>query len=267
MINPPSDIILDVVRAADPGKQAKATQRLAALAGDGSGNPRAFAAAMESSSQNSGRGTGAAQTPFRPAEARIAMQNRDALGAPGGGGAAGTSDLRNRLDPPAGSVDAGQRTAQAANQPMTPEQQFEAFILRTFVETMLPDDATASYGSGTAGDIWKGMKAEQIGNAMARSGGIGIAEKLAKLHPSDAPSGNGAGFGVAPSQAASAIQAPSPGHAPSGNPDAGAIERLMAAQADTAPRPALEDVAARDDIFSDPHEASLFFAGLWRNGG
>ena len=44
---------------------------------------------------------------------------------------------------------------------MTPEQEFEAFILRSFVETMLPDDATASYGSGTAVDIWKGMQAEQ----------------------------------------------------------------------------------------------------------
>ena len=35
------------------------------------------------------------------------------------------------------------------------------------------------------------------------------------------------------------------------------------------PEPArqLDEVAAGDDIFSDPHEASLFFAGLWRNGG
>lgn len=262
MINPPSDIILDVVRAADPGKQAQATQRLAALAGDGSGNPHAFARAME----HSGRGPAGAQTPFRPAEARIAMQNRDALGAPGGtGAAAGSSDLRNRLDPLAGagdSADTGRRAQATANQPMTPEQEFEAFILRSFVETMLPDDATASYGSGTAGDIWKGMQAEQIGNAMARSGGIGIAEQLAKLHPDDAPSGSGAGFGVTPTQAAATLQA-----SPSGDGDASSIERLMAAQGESGTRPALEEIAARDDIFSDPHEASLFFAGLWRNGG
>jgi flagellar protein FlgJ len=264
MINPPSDIILDVVRAADPGKQAQATQRLATLARDGSGNPHAFAAAMENSAQHSGRGPAGAQTPFRPAEARIAMQNRDALGAPGGSGAAGASDLRTRLDPLADAGDSADtaRPAQAAaGQPMTPEQEFEAFILRTFVETMLPDDATASYGSGTAGDIWKGMKAEQIGNAMARSGGIGIAEQLAKLHPDETPTAGGTGFGVTPTQAAATLQA-----AASGDEDAGSIERLMAPQGESGTRPALEEIAARDDIFSDPHEASLFFAGLWRNG-
>lgn len=262
MINPPSDIILDVARAADPGKQAKATQRLAALAGAGSGNAHAFAAAME----NSARDSVTAQTPFRAAEARIAMQNRDALGAPGNSGSpAGSADLRNRLDPLTGAddrADASQQVPTAGNRPMTPEQEFEAFILRSFVETMLPDDATASYGSGTAGDIWKGMHAEQIGNAMARSGGIGIAEQLAKLHPDDPPSGGSAGFGVTPTQAAATLQASG-----SGNGDAGMIERLMAGAGDSQARPALDEVAAGDDIFSDPHEASLFFAGLWRNGG
>jgi peptidoglycan hydrolase FlgJ len=260
MINPPSDIILDVVRAADPGKQAKATQRLVALAGDGSGSTRDFASLLD----DPRRISAGPQTPFRADEARIAMQNRDSLGAPGGGGAAPrASDLRARLDPLAeagAQADAGSRSRIAADQPMTPHQEFEAFVLRSFVETMLPDDATASYGSGTAGDIWKGMKAEQIGNALARAGGIGIAEQLAKLHPSEAAPGAGSGFGVTPTQAASAMQGADAETGP------GTIERLMAAQ-DTGARPALEDVAAQKDIFADPHEASLFFAGLWRNGG
>ncbi len=260
MINPPSDIIFDVVRAADPGKQAKATQRLAALAGDGTSAARDFASLMD----DPRRISAGPQTPFRADEARIAMQNRDSLGAPGASGSApGASDLRARLDPLAGSesqIDKAARAAPASNQPMTPHQEFEAFILRSFVETMLPDDATASYGSGTAGDIWKGMKAEQIGNALARSGGIGIAEQLAKLHPSEAAAPARGGFGVTPTQAASAMQG---GDAASGP---GAIEQLMATQ-DSGARPALEEVAAQEDIFADPHEASLFFAGLWRNGG
>lgn len=260
MINPPSDIILDVVRAADPGKQAKATQRLAALAEDNAGSARDFASLMD----DPRRISGGPQMPFRADEARIAMQNRDALGAPGGNDSApGESDLRARLDPLADSqarTDNAPRTTPVGNQPMTPHQEFEAFILRSFVETMLPDDATASYGSGTAGDIWKGMKAEQIGNAMARSGGIGIAEQLAKLHPSEAAPSAGDGFGVTPTQAASAMQAGNAANGP------GAIEQPMAAP-DSGARPALEEVAAREDIFADPHEASLFFAGLWRNGG
>ena len=52
------------------------------------------------------------------------------------------------------------------------------------------------------------MQAEQIGNAMARSGGIGIAEQLAKLHPDDAPAGKAGGFGVTPTQAAATLQLP-----------------------------------------------------------
>ena len=118
-------------------------------------------------------------------------------------------------------------------------------MLRSFVETMLPDDATAAYGSGTAGEIWKGMKAEHIGNAMARSGGIGIAEKLARLHPGE----------------------PTPASQPQvESPERGDLESLFASAEPSASRPALDDAAQAQDVFADPESASLFFAGLWRNG-
>jgi Rod binding domain-containing protein len=48
-------------------------------------------------------------------------------------------------------------------------------ILSQFVETMLPDDSEAVFGSGTAGEIWKSMLAEQVANQLAASGGVGIA--------------------------------------------------------------------------------------------
>ena len=38
----------------------------------------------------------------------------------------------------------------------------------------------------------------------------------------------------------------------------------MAGAGDAGARPALDEVAAGDEHLSDPHEASLFFAGLWR---
>jgi flagellar protein FlgJ len=63
---------------------------------------------------------------------------------------------------------------------MTPTQQFESFVLRSFVEGMLPDDNSSYFGTGTAGKIWKSMLAEQLGDEMARDGGIGISEMLEK---------------------------------------------------------------------------------------
>ncbi|MCK9908109.1 rod-binding protein [Microbacteriaceae bacterium K1510] len=59
-------------------------------------------------------------------------------------------------------------------------RKFEAFVLQMFVETMLPQNANDVFGKGTAGTIWRSMLAEQLGNEMAKGGGIGIAKQLAK---------------------------------------------------------------------------------------
>lgn len=57
-------------------------------------------------------------------------------------------------------------------------QRFEAMILQSFIGSMLPKDSEEFYGKGTAGEIWKGMMAEQLGAALAKGGGIGIAERM-----------------------------------------------------------------------------------------
>lgn len=59
-------------------------------------------------------------------------------------------------------------------------QQFEGFVLRTFVEAMLPKENASFFGSGTAGDIWRSMMAERLGEEIAAGGGIGIADLLAR---------------------------------------------------------------------------------------
>ncbi|MBB3935550.1 rod-binding protein [Aureimonas phyllosphaerae] len=63
---------------------------------------------------------------------------------------------------------------------LKPLQKFEAFVLRNFVESMLPSKNTAFFGTGTAGNIWRSMLAERIGDEMAKAGGVGIAEMLEK---------------------------------------------------------------------------------------
>jgi Rod binding domain-containing protein len=45
-----------------------------------------------------------------------------------------------------------------------------------------------NFGKGVAGDVWRSMLAEQLGNAVAKSGGVGIAKFLAAAHPGEAPS-------------------------------------------------------------------------------
>jgi hypothetical protein len=71
-----------------------------------------------------------------------------------------------------------------AAKPATPEAfvRFEAMVLQTFIQNMLPDDTESVYGAGMAGEMWQSMLAEQLGATMARRGGIGIAERVLGNH-------------------------------------------------------------------------------------
>lgn len=80
-----------------------------------------------------------------------------------------------------------------------PLEQFEGFVLRSFVESMLPSGDSEFFGKGTAGDIWRSMLAEHIGNEIAKGGGIGIADMIAgkKGVPVDERAAAGVGEGLA----------------------------------------------------------------------
>jgi peptidoglycan hydrolase FlgJ len=116
-ISPPGDIVLDVMRAADPEKVQAARAQLQRIA------------------QSS--------------------QARETF-------AAGLADGA----PPASS---GADNA---------FQQFEAMVLGTFFQSMLPEDASAAYGEGLSGDMWKSILAQHLGETVSRRGGIGIANRL-----------------------------------------------------------------------------------------
>ena len=62
---------------------------------------------------------------------------------------------------------------------VAPLEQFEGFVLRSFIESMLPSEDSDFYGKGTAGSIWRSKMAEEIGNEIAKGGGIGIADTIA----------------------------------------------------------------------------------------
>lgn len=139
-ISPPSDLVLDVAKAADPQKLKVAAAKLQSIANDTYANGGDFGRALDR--------------------------------FPGAGAVAGygSSIAAQR-------VGMHSRTAVAGNA-LSPNQQFEALILQQFIETMMPDDAEQVFGKGTAGEIWKSMMAEQIGKQVVSSGGVGIAEML-----------------------------------------------------------------------------------------
>lgn len=143
-----SDVVLDVLDAADPVAQRAATAKLDALKSSGAD----FAATMDAEASKAAAAA-ADQSAATAAEAQSGVVN----------------------GPP----------VQVIKKPGPDEvyRKFEAFILQTFVETMLPKESEEVFGKGTAGGVWKSMLAEQLGAQLAKGKGIGIAKQLASAHP------------------------------------------------------------------------------------
>jgi peptidoglycan hydrolase FlgJ len=146
-ISPPSDLIVDVAKAADPQSYRAAVDKLAradAASGDYDLAAAAVAAAADAKSP-------AAATP--PMNTPVTGASLPAASGP---------------HPPT--------KAQKANA----YSKLEAYFLQTFVEAMLPKDSEALFGSGVAGNIWKSMLAEHLANELAQGTEFGIAKKLAE---------------------------------------------------------------------------------------
>lgn len=138
------DLVLDVLEAGDPVTQRVATAKLDALKSSSAD----FAATMDAEASK----------------------------------AAATAAV---TDQSAAKTEEAQAPVRVIKAPASGEvyRKFEAFILQTFVETMLPKESEEVFGKGTAGSVWKSMLAEQLGNQLAQGKGIGIARQLASAHP------------------------------------------------------------------------------------
>lgn len=55
-------------------------------------------------------------------------------------------------------------------------QKFEAFVLQTFIQDMMPKEAEGVFGSGVSGDFWRSLMAEKVAEQVAERGTIGIAD-------------------------------------------------------------------------------------------
>ena len=135
-ISPPSDLVLDVVNAADPMQVTAAREKL-----------RAVGAAREASV--------------------LTASN------------AGFASAINSLDTPESKAGFGKVQA-AVDHSKVPEtyRKFEASVLSTMIQSMMPSESEQVFGKGSAGEFWKSMMSEQMADAVSRRGGIGIAEQV-----------------------------------------------------------------------------------------
>jgi Rod binding domain-containing protein len=60
-------------------------------------------------------------------------------------------------------------------------KEFEAVFLNEVIESMFPKSAESFFGSGTSGDVYRSLLAQNIAETMAGHGGIGIANAVTVL--------------------------------------------------------------------------------------
>lgn len=128
-INPASDIVLDVIRAADPAKSRAAAEKLIQL--DGAAEP--------------------AGVSFDQVLARPAIK--------------ASAEAPSAMPPPVSSA--------SVRPPLDPRTKaykgLEQLVLKNLVESMLPQETSSFFGSGTAGDIWRSLLADKLAAEMSRS--------------------------------------------------------------------------------------------------
>jgi peptidoglycan hydrolase FlgJ len=142
-INPGSDLLSDALLAADPQRAQAAAERLAKL----SANPEAA-------------------TEFDAAfGAQPALTQETSLPVPGPA----------TVQVP-GVATESHSTSQGKRG--NPYEQFEAAMLKSFFEMMLPGNADSVYGTGFAGEVWKSMFAQALAASVANKKITRIADDL-----------------------------------------------------------------------------------------
>ena len=153
-IKPPSDLLIDVVNAADPVKAQVATEKLTRLAPFDAVSKSGFAETL---------GT------MHVAPAPNLVQLRAQL----------TTASAKRATPIA-PHDARTKAYKG----------LEALVLQNLIETMLPKDTTSFFGKGTGSEMWRSMMAQQLATQIANSVDLGIAKSMAAHSPHHAAKPN-----------------------------------------------------------------------------
>lgn len=137
-INPGTDLLSEALLAAEPQRAKAAEERLVRLGGE----------------QNATTSTDF-NTLLAPSDA-IKSAALDYSRPTGGTGASGLFSIK----------------------PGKPYEQFEVTVLKTMIESMLPQKADAVFGSGFAGGIWKSMMAQSFAEVAGRAGIARVARTI-----------------------------------------------------------------------------------------
>ena len=137
-LDPASDVIADVIRAADPDRSAAVARRLSDIADLASAPIPSF---------DSELGRLATRTPL-------------------------ATSVQTTV------VRAGARERVAADAKNGAQTAFESMFLGNVLGELLPTDAGGYFGEGTAGQMWKSLLADQVARQIAKSGALDIAGRL-----------------------------------------------------------------------------------------
>lgn len=140
-IKPPSDLVLDVSRAADPLEYRASVEKLR--------NGQSAVRAINQEINDTGFAELASIT---------------------------ESDLETLPNKPVDQVKVNMSSDRGNN--AEAYRKFEAFMLQTFIQNMFTTDTPSVFGKGQAGEFWKSMMAESMAKEMADHGGIGVARML-----------------------------------------------------------------------------------------
>lgn len=149
----PSDLIFDVMRAADPSRQKSAAAKL----GSGDHSQVAFKGVMDGL--------------LAPSRVRDRSDDliADVLAAADSTKAvAAEARLAGFAPPPAvRQADAGE-----------PYKAFEQMVLRNMFESMMPSADSGIYGEDSSAGIWRSLANDQLASVYSDWGGLGIAQTL-----------------------------------------------------------------------------------------
>ncbi len=142
-ISPPSDILLDSLRGADPAARTASLEKLKKY-----GQTVITPANGEPSFKNQLTRVQTNGMPFHASSALTQMRNDALLNKPQ------TTPTRTAL------------------------QQFEGTFIKNFIDTMQPTTTSSLYGKGTAGSVWQSFMSDAVAKKISEAGGVGIAKSL-----------------------------------------------------------------------------------------
>ncbi len=187
-ISPPSDLILDVMKAADPQRMREAALRLKDMAAARTAAAETGAGKWSESLRVAG---------FSPAGAgrKISTPHPDAAS---GTRSPAPSIPDVRTGPARDHLSVARETSGSDGRRMRESfAALEGVVLENMLDGMLGGSGSSVFGEGLAGEYWKSMMARAIATQVARRGGMGLAEALVRRAGGpDGPAGAASALGM-----------------------------------------------------------------------